>query len=88
MAEIVIPVVVVTISAVASVIAARVANLTRQENTEQHAQSQQLLSDLRDEVKTTGKKIDVVATRLDGVVQRVDDAHHRIDHKPRRRWFR
>ena len=77
----------VCITAAASIAAAYVSHRTRQENSQQHGASQQLLSNVAMKVDEHGRKIDKVVDRLDTVAERVDHAHTRIDNH-KRRWFR
>jgi hypothetical protein len=71
-----------TLTAVASISAAWLANRVRKENSAQHDTSHALLSTLAVKIDDHGHKIDGMAGDLRHITARVDHAHERID----RRW--
>lgn len=68
-----------SLTAVASICAAWLANRVRKENTAQHDTSHALLSTLAYKIDDHGSKLDDLRDDLRHVAQRVDHAHERID---------
>jgi peptidoglycan hydrolase CwlO-like protein len=78
----------VCITAAASISAVVIGQKVRRENSDQHGESQRLLSDLHSAVTGHGDKIDDLRDDVRTVARRVDHAHERIDNtQRRRRWW-
>lgn len=68
-----------SLTAVASICAAWLANRVRKENSAQHDTSHALLSTLAFKIDDHGQKLDRVHSDLQHITARVDHAHDRID---------
>jgi F0F1-type ATP synthase beta subunit len=61
------------LAGVPAAISAYLSHKTRQENTDQHGESQRRLEELNDSVKETGGKVDGLAHRIDRLDGKHDD---------------
>jgi hypothetical protein len=68
-----------SLTAIASICAAWLANRVRKENSAQHDTSHALLSTLAYKIDDHGHKLERVHTDLQHITARVDHAHDRID---------
>lgn len=57
----------------------------RQENTDQHAESRQIVTDVRDRLLDLHSSVDRVDSKVETVADRLD-RHEQIHHRNKRRW--
>lgn len=57
----------------------------RQENTDQHAESREIVTDVRDRLLDLHSSVDRVDSKVETVADRLD-RHEQIHHRNKRRW--
>lgn len=66
------------LAGVPAAVSAYLSHKTRQENTDQHGESQRRLEELNDSVKETGGKVDGLAHRIDQLDGKHDDLSEKV----------